>query len=115
MNTVRQAEAQREEAGSALKSIEISAIAEVWRAYYEFEASLKKYDYARALLAASHEAYDANLDTYRQGLVTIVDLLTAERDLASARYTMIQSTADLLTSSAAVAYAVGAVQIPPRP
>jgi outer membrane protein TolC len=115
VNTVRQAEAQREEAGSALKSIEISAIAEVWRAYYEFEAAQKKYDYARALLAASEEAYDANLDTYRQGLVTIVDLLTAERDLASARYTMIQSTADLLTSSAAVAYAVGAVQIPPRP
>ena len=46
--------------------------------------------------------------------MTIVDLLTAERDLASARYTMIQSTADLLTSSAAVAYAVGGVQMPTR-
>ena len=67
------------------------------------------------MLAASQEAYDANLDTYRQGLVTIVDLLTAERDLAGARYTMIQSTADLLTSSAAVAYAVGAVEMPTRP
>jgi len=49
------------------------------------------------------------------GSITIVDLLTAERDLASARYTMIQSTADLLTSSAAVAYAVGAVEMPTRP
>lgn len=112
VNTVRQAEAQREEASAGLKSLEIGTIAQVWRAYYEFEASQKKYDYAKALLAASQEAYDANLDTYRQGLVTIVDLLTAERDLASARYTMIQSTADLLTSSAAVAYAVGAVEMP---
>ncbi len=115
VNTVRQAEAQREEAGAALRSSEISAIADVWRAYYEFQAAQKKYDYAQALLAASQEAYDANLDTYRQGLVTIVDLLTAERDLAGARYTMIQSTADLLTSSAAVAYAVGAVERPARP
>jgi outer membrane protein TolC len=114
INTVRQAEAQREEASAGLKSLEVGTIAEVWRAYYEFEASQKKYDYAKALLAASQEAYDANLDTYRQGLVTIVDLLTAERDLASARYTMIQSTADLLTSSAAVAYAVGAVEMPTR-
>jgi outer membrane protein len=114
VNTVRQAEAQREEANAGLKSLEVDTIAQVWRAYYEFEASQKKYDYAKALLAASQEAYDANLDTYRQGLVTIVDLLTAERDLASARYTMIQSTADLLTSSAAVAYAVGAVEMPTR-
>jgi outer membrane protein len=115
VNTVRQAEAQREEASAALKSVEVSAIADVWRAYYEFEASQKKYDYAKALLAATQEAYDANLDTYRQGLVTIVDLLTAERDLASARYTIIQSAADLLTSSASVAYAVGAVEMPPAP
>jgi outer membrane protein TolC len=115
VNTVRQAEAQREEAVAGLKSLEVSATAEVWRAYYEFEASQKKYDYAKALLAASQEAYNANLDTYRQGLVTIVELLTAERDLASARYTIIQSTADLLTSSAAVAYAVGAIETPPRP
>jgi outer membrane protein len=114
VNTVRQAEAQREEASAGLKSLEVDTIAQVWRAYYEFEASQKKYDYAKALLAASQEAYDANLDTYRQGLVTIVDLLTAERDLAGARYTMIQSTADLLTSSAAVAYAVGAVEMPTR-
>jgi outer membrane protein len=115
LNTVREAEAQQAEAGAGLRSSEIGAIADVWRAYYEFQASQKKYDYAQALLAASQEAYDANLDTYRQGLVTIVDLLTAERDLAGARYTMIQSTADLLTSSAAVAYAVGAVEMPTRP
>jgi len=60
------------------------------------------------LLAAAQEAYDDNIETYRQGLSTIVELLTADRDLANARFTMIQSTADVLTSSAAVANAVGA-------
>jgi len=39
-------------------------------------------------------------------------LLTADRDLANARYTIVQSRADLLTSSAAVAYAVGAIEMP---
>ena len=113
LNRLRQAEAEHAAAAAALQAGELSAIAEVWRAYYEFVSTQKKYDYAQALLTASQESYAANLDTYTQGLSTIVALLTAERDLANARFTLIQSTADLLTSSAAVAYAIGAIE-PPR-
>jgi outer membrane protein TolC len=112
LNDVRQAEAARDAAGAQLKSLEVDTISSVWRAYYEFQTALSRYDYAKALLAASQESYDANLDTYRQGLSTIVELLTADRDLANARYTIVQSRADLLTSSAAVAYAVGAIEMP---
>jgi len=115
LNDVRVAEANRDAAGAQLRSLEVDAISAVWRAYYEFQTALKRYDYARALLAASNESYAANLDTYKQGLSTIVELLTADRDLANARYTIVQSRADLLTSSAAVAYAVGAVEMPIRP
>lgn len=115
LNDVRTAEADRAAAGAQLKSLEVDAISSVWRAYYEFQTALKRYDYAKALLAASNESYAANLDTYRQGLSTIVELLTADRDLANARYTIIQSRADLLTASAAVAYAAGAIQMPPHP
>jgi outer membrane protein len=114
LNDLKEAEASRSEAAASLQTSELGAIADVWRAYYEFESTLKKYEYAEALLAATNEAYNANLDTYRQGLSTIVELLTADRDLANARFTMIQSTADLLTSSAAVAYAVGAIEMPHR-
>src|SRR5271156_3604797 len=112
LNDVRQAEADRDAAGAQLKSLEVNAISSVWRAYYEFQTALSRYSYAKALLAASQESYDANLDTYKQGLSTIVELLTADRDLANARYTIVQSRADLLTSSAAVAYAVGAIEMP---
>ena len=114
LNDVRQAEADRDAAGAQLKSLEVEAISSVWRAYYEFQTALSRYEYAKALLAASQESYYANLDTYRQGLSTIVELLTADRDLANARYTIVQSRADLLTSSAAVAYAVGAIEMPRR-
>jgi outer membrane protein TolC len=112
LNDVRQAEANREVARAQLATLEIQAISQVWRAYYEFESSLSKYDYAESLLAASQESYDANLETYKQGLSTIVELLTAERDLANARYTIIQSKAELLTAYAAVAYAAGSVGHP---
>jgi len=107
LNDVRKAEADRQAARADLESLEVDTAAQVWRAYYEFETSLSKYDYANSLLAAAHEAYDSNLETYRQGLSTIVELLTAQRDLANARYTLIQSKAELLTADAAVAYAAG--------
>jgi outer membrane protein len=109
-NDVRRAEADREVARAELRSAELDAVAEVWRAYYEFESSLSQYAYAQSLMAAAREAYQANIETYRQGLSTIVELLTAERDLANARYTLVRTKAEVLTASAAVAYAAGAVQ-----
>ncbi|HEY6418373.1 MAG TPA: TolC family protein [Candidatus Binataceae bacterium] len=115
LNGVREAEAEREEARADLQSLELNAISAVWRAYHDFKAAQKKYQFAEALLAASRDAYQSTLETYRQGLSTIVELLTADRDVANARYTMIQSRADLLTSYAAVTYAAGAIPIPGHP
>jgi outer membrane protein len=115
VNAVREAEAVQRTSAANLQSNELAVIAEVWRSYYEFQSSHKRYEYAKALLAASQESYDSLLDTYRQGLSTIVELLSADRDLANARYTMIQSTADLLTASAATVHAVGAVPMPSMP
>jgi outer membrane protein TolC len=109
LNDVRRAEDDREVARAELRSAEINTIAEMWRAYFELDSSRSKYAFAQSLVTASEESYSANLETYRQGLSTIVELLTAERDLANARYTFIQSKAQLLTAYAAVAYAAGAV------
>ena len=109
LNEVRRAEDDRDVARSELRSAEIDTIAEMWRAYFELDSSRSKYAFAQSLVAASEESYNANLETYRQGLSTIVELLTAERDLANGRYTFIQSKAQLLSSYAAVAYAAGAV------
>ena len=114
LNDLRQAEAQREVAGADLKTLEIDAIAQVWRAYFEFQSSLSKYEYAQSLIAASKESYAANSESYRQGLSTIVELLTAQRDLANARYTLIQSKSELLTAYAAIAYAVGRIDFPTK-
>ena len=108
LNADAQARADAARARAQLQADAIGASAQVWQAYFDFQAALKKFAYARALLSASDEAYQANLQTYAQGLSTIVELLTAARDLASARYTLIRSKAELLTASAAVSYAVGA-------
>ena len=114
LNDLRRAEADREVARADLKTLEIDAIAQVWRAYYEFQSSLSKYEYAQSLIAASQESYSANSESYRQGLSTIVELLTAQRDLANARYTLIQSKSELLTAYAAIAYSIGRVDLPSK-
>jgi outer membrane protein len=114
LNDVRQAAARREAAAAQVQAVEIDTAAEVWRAYFQFKTAQKKYEYARAILAASQDAYEANFESYRQGLSTIVELLSAANDLANARYTLVQSKAGVLTSSAAVAYAAGAVELPDK-
>jgi len=111
VNAVRAAEADSAAARAALATTQLDAIAQVWRAYYDYRAAVRKLDFADALLAASQEAYDANLKTYAVGLSNIVELLTAERDLATARYTLVQSRAELLTTAARVAYAAGAMPV----
>jgi outer membrane protein TolC len=111
LNEVRRAEDDREVARAELRSAEIGTIAEMWRAYYELDSSRSKFAFAQSLVAASEESYNANLETYRQGLSTIVELLTAERDLANARYTFIQSKAQLLTAYAAIAFAAGGAYV----
>ena len=63
---------------------------------------------SQALVAASEESYNANFESHRHGLATITDLIGSERDLMTARYTLVQTKADLLVSSSALMYAVGA-------
>ena len=105
---VRESIAARNAARSELRSRQISAVAAVWKAYYDYVSAKKKRDASQALLDASEESYASNFESHRYGLATITDLITAERDVMSARYTLIQSKADLLISSCALVYATGA-------
>lgn len=107
LNTIRAAEAEASRVRAELEQAELETIAAVWSAYHDQRAAATKYDYAKALLASSREAYESNLESYHRGLATIVDLLTAEGDLAEARYIVVQSRADLLTQAARVAYVAG--------
>ena len=112
VNSIKEAEARRDAARADLESAELDVAANVWRAYFTYRTAQRKYEYAEALLTASESSYNSNFKSYGHGLATIVDLLSAERELAAARFTIIQSKAELLISAAAVTFATGA--IPPE-
>ena len=107
-NALREARSLREASQAELVTLELKAIREVWKAYSDVKTALRKHEYALALLAASQEAYESTLESYRSaGLSTVIDVLAAQRDLARARMTDIQSRADLLTAAAALSFAAG--------
>jgi outer membrane protein len=107
-NALREATSLRGAADADLAAFELRAIREVWKAYADVKTALRKHEYALALLTASEEAYASTLESYRSaGLATVLDLLAAQRDLARARTTEIQSRAELLTTSAALTFAAG--------
>lgn len=107
-NALREARSLREAAAADLAALELRAMREVWKAYSDVKTALRKYEYALALLAASQEAYESTLESYRSaGLATVIDLLAAQRDLARARTTDIQTRAELLTAAAALTFAAG--------
>lgn len=107
LNAIREADAEHDAARAELESARLDTIAAVWRVYHDFRAARKKWEYSEALLAASTEAWESNSESYGLGLVTIVELLTAERDLAEALYVQIEARADLLTTAAEMVWVVG--------
>jgi outer membrane protein len=104
-NAVREAEARRGEAAADLSALQLRTLREVWKAYADVKAALLQHEYAEALVTASQDAYNAVFKGYQAGLSTILELLAAERELAAARMTEIQSRAELLTAAAALAFA----------
>jgi outer membrane protein TolC len=106
---VREAESERAASEAALAAGSLRALRETWTAYFDVKTAERKVEFADALLAASDEAYASTLETYRRGLGSLIDLLTAERDLALARGIAIASHAELLTSAAALTLAIGAI------
>src|SRR5438477_1614308 len=101
------AEAELHQAENELAGARDSAARDVWKAYTGYRTALKKQDAAEKLLTASKSAFDAVLDSYKQGLSTYTEVVTAERNLTSALATSHDTQSAIYTSQAALALSVG--------
>ena len=106
-NTVREAEAMKEASIAQLESFRLEIMRDIWKAYADTKTTLEKREFALALLKAAEESYDATQESYNHGFSTVIELLSAQKDLARARYTEIDSRANLLRSAATLVYASG--------
>src|SRR4029434_5832517 len=109
------AEADLHQAENELAGARDSAARDVWKAYTGYKTALKKQDAAAQIVTASTSACDAVLESYKQGLSTYTEVVTAERNLTAALATSHDTQAAIYTTQAALALSVGDLARPMAP
>jgi outer membrane protein TolC len=101
------AEAELHGAENQLAGARDSAVREVWKAYTDFKTALRKQDSAAKLVTASQNAFDAVLESYKNGLSTYPEIVSAQRNLASARSVSHDTQAAIFTTATELALSTG--------
>lgn len=101
------AESKRREAADELTAENDGITREVWTAYIAFRTALRKHDAAVALLESANSSYSASLDAYKYGVKNLVDVVTAERQLAQARLSSVSARSELLIDAVNLEFATG--------
>jgi outer membrane protein len=101
------AESKRREADDELTAIHDQTTREVWTAYIGFRTALRKHDAAVALLQSANASYSASLDAYKYGVKNLVDVLTAEKQLAQARLSSVAARSELFLEAVNLEFATG--------
>lgn len=106
-NEVLIAESKHREAEDELTTIHDKTTREVWTAYIAFRTALRKQDAAVALLASANESYSASLEAYKYGVKNLVDVVTAEKQLAQARLSSVSARSELFLEAVNLEFATG--------
>lgn len=107
---LRKAEEQASVAEAAAAGLEQQMIQQVWSSYYSVKTAAQKIRTARDLVASARESADVTRGRYTAGVGSILDLLTAESSLASARAQDVQARAEFLFALAQLAHDVGSIE-----
>ena len=83
------------------------ATREVWTAYIAFRTALRKEQAAVALLESANASYSASLDAYKYGVKNLIDVVTAERQLAQARFSSVSARSQLFLEAVDLEFVTG--------
>ncbi len=92
---VAKAESKKRESQDEMRDKRDKATREVWTAYIGFRTALRKQQAAVALLDSANASYSASLDAYKYGVKNLIDVVTAERQLAQARLSSVSARSQL--------------------
>lgn len=104
---VRQAREQEQQTIEEARGLEQQVGLQVWTSYYSMQTAAQRVKTSRDLLTAAQQSADVARSRYRAGVGSILDLLTAEAALESARGQDVQSRADWFLAMAQLAHDVG--------
>jgi len=106
-NELFMAESKRREAQDELTAIHDQTTREVWTAYIAFRTAVRKHDAAVALLEAANTSYAASLEAYKLGVKNLVDVVTAQKELAEARLSNVSARSELFIGAINLEFATG--------
>ena len=101
------AESKRREAEDELTAKRDATTREVWTAYIAFRTALRKHDAAVALLESANASYSSSLDAYKYGVKNLVDVVTAEKQLALARLSSVSARSELFLEAVNLEFVTG--------
>lgn len=102
-----QAQAQVEQAQASSAILLQQVETEVWQAYQNVQTARQTMTSSAALLKSAKRSEAVALGRYKNGLDTIVDLLTAQATLADARASRVQAQLDYYSALAVLGHAAG--------
>jgi outer membrane protein len=106
-NRLAKAKADQKQAAAEVNAIRDQIENEVWSAYATAQTALRQQKAAAALLDAAGASYNAALQSYRYGVRSQIDVVSAQRTLAQARTADVDARTQLLTGIAALAFQTG--------
>ncbi len=106
-NQLAIAQSKRREAQDEMTELRDQATREVWTAYIAFRTAMKKEQAAKALLDSASTSYSASLDAYQYGVKNLVDVLTAEKQLAQARLSGVSARSQLFLQAVNLEFVTG--------
>jgi outer membrane protein len=104
---VKRARAEKMQSEAEIDAIRDQVENEVWAAYSTAQTALRQQKAAAALLASATESYNAALESYKYGVRSQIDVVSAQRTLAQARTADVNARTQLLTGIAALAFQTG--------
>jgi outer membrane protein len=106
-NRISQAKAEEAAAKNAVHEHEDQIADHVWASYEDAVTALEQRKAAAALLTASTESHSAAVESYKDGVRNLLDVLNAERDLARARALDVTARTRVLQSFTSLAFRTG--------
>lgn len=111
VDQVKQAQ-ERVRAACANIQLKKNAVSlDVVTSYADLLTAIESFRFSQEFLKYSQEAYDAALATYQAGISTILDVLTAQRNLALAKAQKIRTRTSWAIALANVSYSTGVLGI----
>jgi len=109
---IAQAREEEEQAAAEARRVERIVVDDVWQSWTDLETAGQRIATAKDLLTSATQSEEVALGRYREGVGSILDLLSAQSVLARARAQEISSRADWFVAAARLLFSTGGLTGP---